>query len=284
MLYNNDNLIVELQKYMLDNMTIQNNIVHLKKINMNMNMNNNMNNNMIVKHNYDGFHNYEKQTHSSEKSNNEKNNNEKKSDKINNTENTENIEDIIFPQERDSLFWCFYIMKHGYFSYEMLDNRNEIVDRKIKIHYVEKIRQNKELIKTYKFTTITHLENVLANEKCLDVKTFFSLCVYENLNVMYVKNKTYYELLMNDSPTIFVIKLLKNNKYSLETTLQNKIEYIKQNFYKIDNISNPLKAFSAYKLDELISISNKLSLNTINDTTQKQMKKKELYDNIYKYF
>jgi hypothetical protein len=263
---------VELQKYMLDNMTIQNNIVHLKKINMNMN-----NNNMIVKHNYDGFHNYEKQTHSSEKSNNEKSN------KINNN-NIENTEDIIFPQERDSLFWCFYIMKHGYFSYEMLDNRNEIVDRKIKIHYVEKIRQNKELIKTYKFTTITHLENVLANEKCLDVKTFFSLCVYENLNVMYVKNKTYYELLMNDSPTIFVIKLLKNNKYSLETTLQNKIEYIKQNFYKIDNISNPLKAFSAYKLDELISISNKLSLNTINDTTQKPMKKKELYDNIYKYF
>ena len=276
MLYNNDNLIVELQKYMLDNMTIQNNIVHLKKVNMNSNSVV-MNNNMIIKHNYDK----QTYTYNNDKSNNDKSNNNKMND---NKMNDNNTEDIIFPQERDSLFWCFYIMKNGHFSYDMLDNRNEIVDRKIKIHYVEKIRQNKDLIKTYKFTTITHLENVLANEKCLDVKTFFSLCVYENLNVLFIKNKTYYELLMNDSPTIFVIRLLKNNKYSLETTLQTKIEYIKHTLYKIDNISNPLKAFSAYKLDELISISNKLALNTINDTTQKPMKKKELYDNIYKYF
>ena len=31
---------------------------------------------------------------------------------------------IFFPKEKDSLFWCFYIMKFGDIKYEMLENKS----------------------------------------------------------------------------------------------------------------------------------------------------------------
>ncbi len=52
-------------------------------------------------------------------------------------------------------------------------------------------------------------------------------------------------------------------------------------FY-IENLEKPLKAFSSYKLDELISISEKLNIN-IYDASNKKRKKQELYSDILKY-
>ena len=44
---------------------------------------------------------------------------------------------IFVPKEKDTLFWCFYIMKHGDVNYEMLENKNIIIEKKIKIEYVD---------------------------------------------------------------------------------------------------------------------------------------------------
>ena len=53
---------------------------------------------------------------------------------------------IFEPREKDSLFWCFYIMKNGQTAYDMLEHRNFIVEKKLKIEYVEKMRTDKEQI------------------------------------------------------------------------------------------------------------------------------------------
>ena len=190
---------------------------------------------------------------------------------------------LFIPREKDTLFWCLYVMKHGDVKYEMLEHKNILTEKKLKIEYVEKIRNEKQTVKTYKFATLTHIENNLANENQLDVKTFLTLCAIENLNVLFVKNKTYYELLMNDSSELHIVHLLQNYKYGHEIN-PSGAEQIKTSLYKLDNIDKPIKSMSGYKLSELIEICEKLALDVINKETNKSKGKKELYEAIIQYF
>ena len=189
---------------------------------------------------------------------------------------------LFIPREKDTLFWCFYVMKHGDVKYEMLEYKNILTEKKLKIEYVEKIRKEKQTVKTYKFATLTHIENNLANENQLDVKTFLTLCAVENLNVLFVKNKTYYELLMNDSNELHIVHLLQNYKYGHEINPTGASQ-IKTTLYQLDNIDKPIKSMSGYKLSELVEICEKLGIDIINKETNKSKGKKELYEAIIQY-
>jgi hypothetical protein len=190
---------------------------------------------------------------------------------------------LFVPREKDTLFWCFYLMKHGDVKYEMLEYKNILTEKTLKIEYVEKIRKEKQTVKTYKFATLTHIENNLANENQLDIKTFLTLCAIENLNILFVKNKTYYELLMNDSNELHTIHLLQNYKYGHEIN-PTGAEQIKTTLYKLDNIDKPIKSMSGYKLSELVEICEKLAIDIVNKDTNKSKNKKELYESIIQYF
>lgn len=188
--------------------------------------------------------------------------------------------DAIFePREKDSLFWCFYIMKHGQTAYDMLDHRNFVVEKKLKIEYVEKIRNDKQQIKLHKFTTLTHLESNLANDDRIDLPTFLSLCVFENLNVNVVKKRTYFELLMNDGVESHTIHCLENHKHGY-----NQIIPDKPTLLKIDNIVKPLKAIASYKVPDLLIFCEKLKIETTNPDTNKTKTKNDLYESIVQYF
>jgi len=187
--------------------------------------------------------------------------------------------ELFEPREKDSLFWCFYIMKNGQTAYEMLEHRNFIVEKKLKIDYVEKIRLNKELLKMYKFATLTHLESNLANDDRIDIPTFLSLCVIENLNVVIVKKQTYFELLMNDSVDMHTIHCLDNYKHGYTQICPDKPTLL-----KLDNIVKPLKSISSYKLGDLIEMCEKLKISITNEKTCKNKNKNELYESIAQYF
>ena len=191
------------------------------------------------------------------------------------TKTTEN--NLFQPREKDTLFWCLYVMKHGDTSYEMLKNRNYVTEKKLKIDYVEQIRKDKPLIKAHKFATLVHLENNLANEERIDARTFLSLCVLENLNVVYINKKTYFELLMNDDKTIHVIHCLDTCKFGHE--VKSTKEDVTANLYQLDNIEKPIKSISSYKTQELIDICDKLSIDTTN-----YKNKKDLYELLVMYF
>ena len=40
---------------------------------------------------------------------------------------------IFIPREKDTLFWCFYLMKHGDVKYEMLEHKNILTEKNLKI-------------------------------------------------------------------------------------------------------------------------------------------------------
>ena len=164
---------------------------------------------------------------------------------------------VFTPHQKDTLFWCFYKIIHD----ELPDNINIAMEKTLKIQYVEKMRKHKELIKKHKFASISHIENQLANENIIDITAFFVLSLIHKLNVVYVKNKTYFELIENEDSElpIYIIYFLEQSKYGYSTT-RDKTTY--NLFYKIDNLNKPIKAISSYKVSELIEICNKLSIET----------------------
>ena len=205
---------------------------------------------------------------------------------------------IFIPYEQDKLFWCFYILKNGHSKYETLYSKNDVIARQIKIEYIDIIRKHKQTIKTYKFDTISNIENNLANEKHLNIKTFLSMCAIENINILFINKKTCYELYMNDTETVFIVSALTNNcnksnngefksyviNYGFETSTIDNAKNIAASLYKIDNIEKPIKAVSSYKVCDLIEICEKLAIDTKNLQTSKTKTKKELYDSIIQHF
>ena len=202
---------------------------------------------------------------------------------------TEKKNTLFIPNQQDSLFWCFYVMKQGDLKYETLPNKNSLVAKQIKIELVSTIRKNKDLIKTYKFDTKSNIESNLANDNNINSKTFLSLCAVENMNVIYISKKTYYELLMNDSNVIYIVHEIPAqskyyNKYGFEMATEESLNTIRNSLYKIENICKPIKSASSYKVQELIEICTKLAIETINKETGKTKSKNDLYESIIQHF
>ena len=188
------------------------------------------------------------------------------------------------PKQKDSLFWCFYILKYGEQNYEMLENINIVLEKKLKIDYVEKIRKEKQIVKSHKFATLTHLENQLANEEKIDLPTFFTLCVLENINVLYICKKTYFELLMNDDKIHIIHRLDNYSKYGYEGIEQSKIELYRSTLFKVDDVEKPIKSISSYKVSELVEFCSKLGIEICVKDTNKNKSKKDLYESLIQYF
>ena len=195
-------------------------------------------------------------------------------------------ESSFIPQERDSLFWCFYIIQNGYSAYDALFNRNQVTEKTMKIEYVEKMRKNKDVLKQQKFATITHLENQLANEYVIDVSTFLSMCVVERKNVCVVRKKTYVELNCNpEENRYYIVKYYEEKKrYGLEPELENggiSIDKIRDTYYLITNMDKPLNSMTSYKLEELVDIAQRLEIKVVNqEKPEKKPTKKEYYEKI----
>ena len=203
----------------------------------------------------------------------------------NNSTNNPTNKDIFFPKEQDSLFWCYYIISSGESNYEMINVKNSLVAKQFKINYINKIRTNKQLVKTYKFDTITNIESNLAHDNNINIKTVMTLCVIDKINLIFVSKNTYYELLMNDSEEIYIIRELGNysRKYGFEIGNSNLLEEIRTTLYKIEILDIPIKSLSSYKVKDLTDICNKLAIE-IKNIIGKNKTKNELYESLIQYF
>jgi hypothetical protein len=201
----------------------------------------------------------------------------------------ENINKIFIPLQEDTLFWCYFIIKNGDTAYETLHSKNSLVAKQLKIDLVSIIRKNKDLLKIYKFDTITNIENNLANDHFLNIKTFMALCAIANLNIIYVKKNTYFENFMNDTSVVYIVKeevshSKYNKKYGFQIASEENIDTIRTTLYKLDKLDKVIKAMSGYKVEELVQICSKLAIDTINKDNGKTKSKKDLYEAIIQYF
>jgi hypothetical protein len=183
------------------------------------------------------------------------------------------------PRELDSLFWIAFVILHGQEEYNNTTHRNVILEKKHKIEFVEKIRHNKTIIKTNGFSTLAHLEEILAYGTKLDIPTFFTLCAVENKNAVYINKRTFFELKTNNTSEVHVIHALENKKYAYELSNSSAVDLKKSSLYQLEAIDKPIRNISHYKLQDLVDICLKLEIETKKDN-DKTKTKNELYESI----
>ena len=174
--------------------------------------------------------------------------------------------------DTDTLFWCYYEMKNGVGSYDLIEKKTIVTEKQMKIALVERLREATLL---HKFAALTHVESKLANDRAIDINTFLTLCVLDELNVVFINKRTYYELILNSGqPIHYVCKM--DYKYGMD--FSSNLADIQNTFYKMESIDKPIRAITAYKLDELIDMHHRISGG--DDSVKK--KKADLYQAIIK--
>jgi hypothetical protein len=180
---------------------------------------------------------------------------------------------FFIPNQKDSLFWCFYYIKYNILPTTI----NVVVEKNIKIEYVVKLRNIKDTLKKHKLPPLIEIENQLTNEKTINLSTFFALCILENINILYATSKTYFEMTLNENDTTHMI-VFNHLKYEYHGNDTSTIDDVKSTLLKIHHINKPLYAVSHYKGNELVDICSKLGIDTIDPTTKKQKLKNTLYE------
>ena len=195
------------------------------------------------------------------------------------------LETIYKPTQKDSLFWCFYILKHGYSNYEMeISGQYFVIEKREKFKYIELLRKNKELLKIHQIKPFTELEDDLANKDKISVKTFFALCILESINVLLVDKRKIFELTCIDidktHPVNVIHRNSKNYEHHIELNINDDmlIKY-RNTYYKVATLDTLIKSIGSYKLDELIELCKKLDIDisTIKEG-KKKMTKKDVYE------
>jgi hypothetical protein len=180
------------------------------------------------------------------------------------------------PSEKDKLFWCFYIFLYGFEEYEIAKSSSFITEKNFKIKTVEKIPSFKGKIKEMKLK-LNEVQDELVNQPIISIKSLQVLCLIYDINIFFIKNRTIYEIIVNDKPIKTIIND-NNNIHMIDDINEEKLTYYRNNYWKIDNLSKPLSAFSSYSLTELQDICKKLEIPITTDG--KKIQKKDLYQSI----
>ena len=179
--------------------------------------------------------------------------------------------DIFFPKQRDQLFWCLYIILHGQIEYDMLTNFFTL-EKETKYKWIEVFRGRKELFKPIKVSRNV-VEDELANAKTITMASIKALCHLKDINVFYIDNKKYYEIMTNSEKPIYLIEKVEG-RFGLKQKIPiEKVEYYRENYWKLENLDKPLKAVSSYKASELKDICKRLHIESSDMTKPKMYEK-----------
>lgn len=174
------------------------------------------------------------------------------------------------PAQKDSLFWCFYIIHNGFTKYE-IEPASFIKEKEHKIKYVEYLREHKDALKEHKIKPIAVIEDDLTNNDSIGLKTFIALCILEKLNIIVVNKNTYFELQCNpESQQTHVVHKQGFNRFKIDLTPD--LQSIRTTLFQILNIEKPLLSVSSYKLGELQDFCKRLQIVT------ELKKKQDLYN------
>lgn len=216
---------------------------------------------------------------------------------VSNNNNTDTTKlEYFTPSQSNSLFWCFYIIYNGFASYEYESNYFT-AEQQFKIQTIEKVKkgEGKNNLKEHKISKMC-FESGLLGCNNINAKTLYALCLCYNLNIFYIYKNTYYEMISNIEKPIHIIKYnAESNNYSIclpvdinatETLKKHSecIEKTKEKYWKLDSLDKPLRAITAYSVQDLTNICYKLDIDIdidINidlnndETTNKNKNKKK---------
>jgi len=192
----------------------------------------------------------------------------------------ENNSTFFIPKEKDGLFWCFYVIKYGFASYEYPGATSFVNEKAIKFKLIESMRLKKNILKIKKIKNIKEdVEDELANKSKIGMKTFMALCISENINIIFIHKRKYFELTCNEEQEYHVIHWQENpQKYFYEMNVAKEaLDNYRNTLFYWENLEKPIKSMTAYKVNELLELCKKLGLEEKIDKLNKKTKK-DLYE------
>ena len=231
-----------------------------------------------------------KQHYNNNKSNNNNNSKYKEQNELNSKQTLTKqqpleikvVERFFYPKEKDQLFWCYFIIHHGFSKYEYPGTTYFVNEKTEKFKCIEHMRNNKQQLKVKKIKNIREdVEDELANKQVIGMKTFIALCIAYNINIMYIHKRKCFELIFDEQSPVYVVHCKDNSdssacKYCYEMNpTSEQIAVYRNTLFKWESVEKPLKAMSAYKLDELQDLCKKMDLDTSDN---KYKTKKDLYE------
>lgn len=199
-------------------------------------------------------------------------------------------EEYIQPKQKDSLFWCVFIAKHGYQEYLEIQNHYSSRQMDLQKKICKYIKENTHLLKTINIRITKAMVQEIISDLMTEIKktSIYVLYVYAfyfqlNIIIMHPNEKCFLKVFTENENYENTIILLQKNEQEQYTLLNDNLslqEYIDlyNNKYCIENHIRPLKAISNYKVFDLDEIAEKLDL----DFEDKPMRKQEKYDEITK--
>jgi len=175
-------------------------------------------------------------------------------------------------------------------------NQDFSIEKQEKFKYIDELRKpcNKELLKMHKIKPLSLLEDDLANQERISIKTFFALCIVEKINVILIDKRKIYEILITDNSKIEVIH---RNNLSYEHHIEldvpiDKINMYRETYYKMSSFDDSLKSMASYKVEGLLELCKKLDIILPNEKQEekkkgekkKKLSKKDIYELLVQHF
>lgn len=193
------------------------------------------------------------------------------------------IINMIEPKQKDTLFWCLYILLNDYGEYTSIHHNYNMRELEWKHELSKEISKNPTLIKNsnHKVTKAgvqEILSDLMSNIQTTNIACLIAITVYRNINIIVMDHSKKLRMEFssgdNDNNTYIIYKN-DNNRYSVRVDILTEPELIdiRNSSYLIDNENKPLKSIGSYKVDELIQMVK--IFDAYNDNTK--YKKNDLY-------
>jgi len=195
------------------------------------------------------------------------------------SENITNTQELSFftPRQKNSLFWCLYIIVNGLSGYEYEKNYFT-TEQEFKVKTIERIKkgENKQILKEHKMSkNMIESGLMVSGTSGISPKILYALSLFYNINIFYIYKKTYYEMFAdtnanaNANSKVYIIKFDPDiNYYSVcldegKTKIIEYIENIKKTCLKLENlddVNKPLRPITSYSQNDLVNIAAKMNI------------------------
>ena len=183
------------------------------------------------------------------------------------------------PRQKNSLFWCLYIIANGLSGYEYEKNYFT-AEQEFKVKTIERIKkgENKQILKEHKMSkNMIESGLMVSGTSGISPKILYALSLFYNVNIFYIYKKTYYEMFANTntnaSSKVYIIQFDPDiNYYSIclgvgldegKTQIIEYIENIKKTCLKLENlddVNKPLRPITSYSQTDLVNIAAKMNI------------------------
>ena len=197
------------------------------------------------------------------------------------TPTSTNTQELSFftPRQKNSLFWCLYIIANGLSGYEYEKNYFT-AEQEFKVKTIERIKkgENKQILKEHKMSkNMIESGLMVSGTSGISPKILYALSLFYNVNIFYIYKKTYYEMFANTntnaSSKVYIIQFDPDiNYYSIclgvgldegKTQIIEYIENIKKTCLKLENlddVNKPLRPITSYSQTDLVNIAAKMNI------------------------